>query len=108
FVAGSWNGILFVVDDQTGFQVRVGTRTEGGDYIDSDYTKSFLTGLEGLIDEKAKPKRASNPGRTAAPFYESVTEVGPHAPDGSYSRLIWNPLFPNDIGSRLRLEWSRT
>jgi hypothetical protein len=107
YVAGSWNGIFFVVDDQTGFQVRVGTRTEGGDYLDGDHINPFLTGLEELFDENAKKKRASYPGRTLARFYESVTEVGPHAPDGSYSRLAWNPIFPYDTGSRLRLEWSR-
>ena len=40
-------------------------------------------------------------------FYNSVTEVGPHAADGSYARLRWNPLYPLDTGSRIRLEWAR-
>ena len=107
YVTGSWNGIFFVIDDQTGFQVRIGTRTEGGDYLDGDHINPFLTGLEDLFDETAKKKRAFHPSRSLARFYESVTEVGPHAPDGSYCRLTWNPLYPYDTGSRLQLEWSR-
>jgi len=37
FIADSWNGIAFVVDDATGFQVRVGTRAEGSDLLDGDH-----------------------------------------------------------------------
>jgi Trehalase len=37
-------------------------------------------------------------------IYESVREVGPHAPDGSYSRLSWQ-VAPR--ASLVTLEWSR-
>jgi glycogen debranching enzyme len=110
FVAGSWNGIAFVVDDATGFQVRVGARTEGSDLLDGDHVGGFLTGIEDLLNGKPGPERNAHPPSPAQNipvFYESVTEVGPHAPDGSYARLVWNPLSPFDTGSRIRLEWSR-
>jgi hypothetical protein len=107
YVTGSWNGVLFIVDDAAGFQLRVGTRTEGADFLDGDHTNPFLTGLEDLFDESAKKKRANHPSHTLPHFYESVTKLGPHAPDGSYADLTWNPLFPYDTGSRMRLEWSR-
>jgi len=107
YVTGSWNGVLFVVDDAAGFQVRVGTRAEGADFLDGDHVNPFLTGLEDLFDQSAKKKRASHPSRTTPHFYESVTKLGPHAADGSYADLTWNPLFPYDTGSRMRLQWSR-
>lgn len=107
YVAGSWNGILFIIDDSAGFQIRVGTRTEGADFLDGDHTNPFLTGLEDLFDDSAKKKRANHPSHTVPHFYESVTKLGPHAADGSYADLTWNPLFPYDTGSRMRLEWSR-
>ena len=109
-VAGSWNGIAFVVDDATGFQVRVGTRAEGSDLLDGDHVGGFLTGIEDLLNGKPNPERRvhpPSPAQNLPVFYESVTEVGPHAPDGSYARLMWNPLYPFDTGSRMRLEWSR-
>jgi len=108
YVTGSWNGILFIVDDATGFQIRIGTRAEGADFLDGDHANPFLTGLEDLFDESAKKKRANHPSHTLPHFYEGVTELGPHAADGSYAGLTWNPLFPYDTGSRMRLEWSRT
>lgn len=107
YVAGSWNGILFVVDDSAGFQIRVGTRAEGGDFLDGDHSNPFFTGLEDLFDASAKQKRANYPGRTIPHFYESVTKLGDHAADGSYAELTWNPLFPYDTGSQMRLQWSR-
>jgi len=107
YVAGSWNGVLFIVDDAAGFQVRVGTRTEGADFLDGDHANPFFTGLEDLFDDSAKKKRASHPSHTLPHFYEGVTKLGPHAPDGSYADLTWNSLFPYDTGSRMRLEWSR-
>src|ERR1051325_3166002 len=108
YVTGAWNGILFIVDDATGFQIRIGTRAEGADFLDGDHANPFLTGLEDLFDESAKKKRANHPSHTLPHFYEGVTELGPHAADGSYAGLTWNPLFPYDTGSRMRLEWSRT
>jgi glycogen debranching enzyme len=110
FVSGSWNGIAFVVDDATGFQVRVGVRTEGSDLLDGDHVGGFLTGIEDLLSGKSNAESNAHPPSPAQnlpAFYESVTEVGPHAPDGSYARLAWNPLYPYDTGSRIRLEWSR-
>ena len=112
FVAGSWNGVTFVVDDTTGFQVRVGTRAEGADLLDGDHVGGFLTGIEDLLNGKPPQegrRRAHppSPAQNLPVFYEAVTEVGPHAPDGSYARLMWNPLYPYDTGSRMRLEWSR-
>jgi hypothetical protein len=108
YVTGSWNGVLFVVDDTTGFLVRIGTRTEGGNYLDGDVINPFLTGIEDLFNDSAKKRRASHPSRTLPHFYESVTEIGPHSPDGSYARLVWNPLYPYDTSSRFQLEWART
>jgi glycogen debranching enzyme len=110
FVAGSWNGILFVVDDVTGFQVLVGSRAEGADLLDGDHAQATLTASVEVVSGKPlepQQKRDLHPARNLSVFYESVTEVGPHAPDGSYCRLAWNPLYPYDTGSRLRLEWSR-
>ena len=34
--AGSWNGIVFIADDGTAFQVRVGAASEFGDFLDGD------------------------------------------------------------------------
>src|SRR5439155_1156819 len=85
FVAGSWNGIAFVVDDATGFQLRVGTRAEGSELLDGDHIGGFLTGIEDLLNGKRNPQRNSHPTSPAQNlpvFYESVSEVGPHAPDG--------------------------
>ena len=107
FVSGSWNGILFVVDDATGFQVRVGTRAEGGDLLDGDHGPGFLTGLEERMQDHEARRQVAHPARDVPFLYSSVTEVGPHAPDGSYARLRWNPLYPLDTGSRIRLEWAR-
>jgi len=109
-VAGSWNGIAFVIDDATAFQVRFGTRTEGSALLDGDHVGGFLTGIEDLLNTKPNSQRKAHPpspDQNLPTFYESVTEAGPHAPDGSYARLIWNPLYPFDTGSRIRLEWSR-
>src|SRR5271170_130870 len=64
YVTGSWNGILFIIDDSAGFQIRVGTRTEGADFLDGDHTNPFLTGLEDLFDDSAKKKRANHPSHT--------------------------------------------
>ncbi len=107
FVSGSWNGIVFVVDDATGFQVRVGTRAEGGDLLDGDHGPGFLTGLDERMENAEQRRRVAHPARDVPFLYNAVTEVGPHAPDSSYARLSWNPLYPLDTGSRIRLEWAR-
>jgi hypothetical protein len=106
FEAGSWNGIVMVVDDQTAFQVRVGAQAEFGDYLDGDNVSDYL---EESFHNSVAGKRAGQWAthlRTAS-LYDSITEVGPHSPDGSYSRVAWNPLHPYETGSRIVLEWTR-
>lgn len=99
YEAGSWNGIVFLVNDQAAFQLRVGTLSEYGDYLDGDINTSYRN--QGRLPQtgqlRTKPRDL--------PFSHSVREVGPHAPDGSYCRLAWNPLYPYDTGSEMVLEW---
>ena len=95
-----------VVDDQTAFQVRVGAQAEFGDYLDGDNVSDYL---EESFHNSVAGKRAGQWAthlRTAS-LYDSITEVGPHSPDGSYSRVAWNPLHPYETGSRIVLEWTR-
>jgi len=106
FEAGSWNGIVMVVDDRTAFQVRVGAQAEFGDYIDGDNGPDFLKESFTNSFPGKRPAQWALHLRTAS-LYNSVKEVGPHAPDGSYSRVAWNPLHPYETGSRIVLEWTR-
>jgi hypothetical protein len=103
--AGSWNGIVMVVDDQTAFQVRVGAQAEFGDYLDGDNGPDFL---KESFNNSAAGKRPGQwaPHLRTASLYNSIKEVGPHSPDGSYSRVAWNPLHPYETGSRIVLEWT--
>jgi len=101
--AGSWNGIVFVIDDATAFQVRVGVATEFGDLLDGDGRVGYRLGSHPL---KGKT-RTWQPFWREQPLFHSIAEVGAKATDLSYSNLAWNPLYPYDTGSRLRFEWSR-
>src|SRR5262245_60224889 len=60
-VAGSWNGVTLVVDDKTGFQVRVGTWAEGADLLDGDHVGGFLTGIEDLLAVKPGQEHRTHP-----------------------------------------------
>jgi len=104
--AGSWNGIAMVVDDQTAFQVRVGAEAEFGDYLDGDNGPDFLKESFNSSVAGKRPGQWAPHLRTAS-LYNSIKEVGPHSPDGSYSRVAWNPLHPYETGSRVVLEWAR-
>jgi hypothetical protein len=106
FEAGSWNGIVFITDDSSSFEIRVGAQAEFGDFIDGDNRDDLLS------ENFRKSLGGKRPGQWAqhlrtAPLYHAVREVGAHAPDGSYSRVSWNPLHPYDTGSRIRLEWTQ-
>ena len=95
-----------VVDDQTAFQVRVGAEAEFGDYIDGDNGPDFLKESFNNSVAGKRPGQWAPHLRTAS-LYNSIKEVGPHSPDGSYSRVAWNPLHPYETGSRIVLEWAR-
>ena len=75
FEAGSWNGIVMVVDDLTSFQVRVGTQAEFGDYLDGDNGPDFFQ------ESFRKSIGGRRPGQWAilyrtAPLTDGIKEVG--------------------------------
>ena len=75
FDADAWNGVVFLAQSH-GQPVSFGLRV-------GSRSGSFLDGSE---------------------IYAAVNEVGPHRPDGSYSRMSWHHP-PGE--ARITLEWSR-
>src|ERR1700691_2127441 len=75
FDADAWNGVVFLAQSH-GQPVTFGLRV-------GSRSGSFLDGSE---------------------IYAAVNEVGPHRPDGSYSRMSWHHP-PGE--ARITLEWSR-
>jgi hypothetical protein len=77
FDGDAWNGIVFLADygrELASFALRFGSRS---------HESTFLDGSD---------------------VYAAVSEVGPHAPDGSYARMSWrNPPAETPV----TLEWSR-
>ena len=54
YEAGSWNGIVFLVNDQAAFQLRVGTLSEYGDYLDGDINTSYRN--QGRLPQAGQPR----------------------------------------------------
>ena len=100
YEAGSWNGIAFIIDNCASFQLRIGMQAEFGDYLDGDISSGYrIAGRQ--------PEWSFRALFRTAPFYYAVSEVGAHAPDQSYCRLGWNPVYPYDSGAQATLEWCR-
>lgn len=95
YEACAWNGIVFVVKDAAAFEVRISSLLQGN-LIGSDSGINFAEDMSGST-------KLSN----GAKLVNAVNKVGPHAPDGSYCEIGWNPAYPAEMGQQIILQWSK-